>query len=151
MSKTFWNSVTESIYNIFENSKEKEIKENQTETEEQNELEFLTACQTGNIDMVNICLSKGINKNNKALMAASRHGHKSIVDLLIHDEENRFTYDATSVGYAIDFASTRGHIIVVEILLPFSCKTNNLNHTISWAKIYGHRAIEDLIIQYVKT
>jgi ankyrin repeat protein len=109
MSTSFWKSLTAEINQMFD-------KQNFIEPKKINN-QFIKACKTGNLEMVNACLASGVDpsaNDNSAIRWASFNGHISVVDRLLQDKRVDPSVNDNS---SIRMASENGHISVVDRLL----------------------------------
>jgi ankyrin repeat protein len=141
-------------------------------------MEFIEACETGNLDVVRLLLNNGhdpTSKNNLAIQRAAIKNHLDIVRLLLDHgcvppfiDFNWAVYiastncnlnilklllkygcDLTYDNYVIQLASRNGILDVVRLLLDYGCNpTEDDDEGIKWALLNGHLIIFKLLIKW---
>lgn len=99
-----------------------------------------SACESGNIHLVNYILDKGATNYNESLAEACDYGHLQIVKRLIKKGANR------NHRYALFYACKKGNIELIKFLT----KTSNVNwdHGMTGACIGGHMESVKLMIKH---
>ena len=149
MSTFFWKSLTEEISQVFVD--EPFISPIFNEPEKTEEDKFCAACKTGNLEMVISCLSNGVDPTiikNCGVQLASRYGHISIVDLLLHEQPNR-SDPSIFKNHAIQCASLYGHTEVVNLLIqdPRVNPADFFNFSLKLAIEHKHTAIISILLK----
>jgi ankyrin repeat protein len=149
MSKIFWNSVTESIGNIFD-----EPSESKSKSKNKNDIQtmFLEACTSGNLEIVNECLANGVDPSinrNQGLQTACTNGYITIVDVLLQQKNvDPSTFHKNSTMSAVCY---NGHISIVDRLLhDEKYRYDSTEYAIRTAAYKGFTDIVVLLIQHEK-
>jgi hypothetical protein len=143
MSKSVWNSLAESIHQLFETVEPVEPKETI-------ESRFIKACTVGDIDTVNDCLDKGVNPEHglsNMFCTECYYGRIKVVDRLLQEPT---IYPSTG---SICYASENGHADVVYLLLqnirvaPSFLGNYDLRTACCMACTNGHNNVVDILLQ----
>jgi hypothetical protein len=79
-------------------------------------------CYYGNLDIINLIISKGVNYWNCGLAGSCRGGHIDMVNLMI-------TKGASNMNWGFESACMGGHLNIVKLMI--SKGVDHLNHSIA--------------------
>lgn len=100
---------------------------------------FLSACNTGQIEIVNEMIKNGINNWNKGLLYSCRIGYKDIAELMIKN-------GATNLDEALYEICKQGHTHIAKLLIENGAK--NLIRALIRSCIYNNKEMILLMIEY---
>lgn len=103
---------------------------------------FINACFSGNIDIINIFIEKGIKRWNVGLQGACRGGHQHIIDLMI--EKGAFKWNRGLLGACIG-----GHLPIMHDMIRRGA--DNWNWAIDGAMGCANQEIGLSIIKFVQS
>jgi ankyrin repeat protein len=159
MSNNFWNSLTVEINQLFEKQEDQTIQKTE-EIEETTEsykchtasesYKFYTACNTGNVELVNTYLENGHDPceySNSAIRIACETGCISVVDRLLQDKRINTSNIVNSALYK---ACKNGHIELVDLLLQYNTQMNLSNKIDYFSKTHYQKSIVDRLQQEIQ-
>jgi ankyrin repeat protein len=112
------------------------------------------ACQHGNVEIVQLLLSRGVNVNPLfgpgPLYKAADHGYEEIVKLLL-EEGAEVNVEGGYYGYALQAAARQGNEGIVKLLLEKGAEVNiqggKYGYALQAAAVGGHKGMVMLLLE----